>query len=253
VKRMARWRVVQVLPILVLSASSGASQGDQIVTISVDSPRPLASAIEELERRSGRVITYEDPFYLYAADIEDSTLAVRRDGRTEPRVLVPRGGPFFFRYPAAAPDQSVVLEKLIEEYNLSGHSGVFRFIRTGDVYHVVPSEHRNPAGAFEPHASLLDADISVPAGDRTALEMVKRITEAMSSPGVARIGVGTVPLNAMLRTHIQGGATAESARTVLLRTLNAIHPTLSWKLFCDPGPTPVCALNVDNIGRWEYW
>jgi hypothetical protein len=235
---------------LVLFASNGASQGDQAVTISVNSPRPLASAIEELERRSGRVITYEDPLYLYAADIEDVTLAVRRDGRTEPRVLVPRGGPFFFRYPAAAGDQSAILERLIEEYNLSGHPGVFRLIRTGDVYHVVPSERRNATGAFEPHASLLDANISFPAGDRTALAMVKAITEALSRQGVATIGVATVPVNAMLQTHIQEGATGESGRTLLLRTLNAVHPMLSWNLFCDPGPTPACALNVNNIGRW---
>jgi hypothetical protein len=246
---MARWRVVQALPILALFASSGASQDDQIITINVNSGRPLASVIEQIEKRSGQVITYEDPFYLYAADIEDVTLAVRRDGRTEPRVMVPRGGPFFFRYPAAARDQLVVLERLIQEYSLSGHPGVFRLIRTGDVYHVVPSERRNFTGAFEPHASLLDANISVPVGDRTALEMVKAITEAVSSPGVARIAVGTVPLNAMIRTHIQGGAIAESARTALLRTLDAIHSQLSWQLFCDPGPTPVCALNVHDIGH----
>ncbi len=248
--QMARWRVVHALPILVLFAPSGASQGDQTVTISVNSGRPLASAIEEIEKRFGRVITYEDPFYLYAADIEDVTLAVRRDGRTEPRVLVPRGGEFSFRYPAAAPDPSVALERLIEEYNLSGHPGAFRLITTRDAYHAVPSEVRNPAGVFEPHASLLDVNISVPAGDRTVLEMVKAITEAVSSPGIARVVVGTVPINAMSQTHVQRGATAESARTVLSRTLGAIQAPLSWKLFCDPGPTPTCALNVHNIGRW---
>jgi len=74
------------------------------------------------------VITYEDPFYLYASDIEDVTLSVRRDGQTEPRVLVPRGGPFFFQYPAAASVDSSVLDKLVDEYNLSGHPGVFRLI-----------------------------------------------------------------------------------------------------------------------------
>jgi hypothetical protein len=232
-----------------LFASSGASQDDQTVTISVNNGRPLASAVEEIEKRSGRVITYEDPFYLFPADTEDVTLAVRRDGRTEPRVLVPRGGPFFFRYPASALDPSAALGKLIEEYNRSGYPGLFRLIRTGDVYHIVPSERRNRAGAFEPQASLLDTNISISVASRSALEMVKAITDAVSSQVAAKIGVGTVPLNAMLRTHLNGGATAETARTVLSRTLDAIHPRLSWQLFCDPGPTPTCALNVHAVGQ----
>ena len=248
--QIIRWRALQAFPLILLFASSGSSQDNQTVNINVNSPRPLASAVEEIERRSARVITYEDPFYLYASDIEDVTLSVRRDGQTEPRVLVPRGGPFFFQYPAAASVDSSVLDKLVDEYNLSGHPGVFRLIRTGDVCHVVPFERKNRAGAFEPHVSLLDADISIPARDRTALEMINAITETLSSRGVARVGVGIVPLNAMLRTHIQAGATLENARTVLLRTLDTIHPKLSWRLFCDPGPTPECALNVHNVGPW---
>jgi hypothetical protein len=250
VNQITRWRALQAFPLMLLCASSGSSQGVQTVDINVNSPRPLADAVEEIERRSGRVITYEDPFYVHTSDFDDVTLSVRRDGRTEPRVLGPRGGPFFFQYPAAASVDSSLLNKLVDHYNLSGHPGVFRVIRTGNVYHVVPFERKNGAGVFEPHASLLDADISIPARDRTGLEMIREITETVSSRSVARVGVGAVPLNAMLGTHIQGGATAENARTVLLRTLDAIHSELSWQLFCDPGPTPECALNVHNIGKW---
>jgi hypothetical protein len=227
---------------------SKAWQGDQTSTISVNDPRPLAQVIEELEKRYGWVITYEDPAFFYPSDIEDVTLSVRRDGRTEPRVLVPRGGPFNFQYPVSAgnsaQDQSATLAKLVQDYNRSGHPGVFRVIQTGTVFHVVPLETRNANGQFVPRRSLLDVNISIADRERTALEMLREITNAVSQLGGAKVGVGTVPLNAMILTRVQDGTAGESARTVLLRTLEAVHPKLSWRLLCTPGPMPECPRKV---------
>jgi hypothetical protein len=242
--------------IVFAGAASGAlqqDQQDQTVTIHVSTPRPLASAIEELENRYGWVITYEDPRYVYACDFEDLTLAVRKDYDLTKRVLVPRGGPFTFRYavsPSAdAPDGSALLERLLQEYHLTGYPGVFRLIRTGSVFHIVPSESRNTLGQFEPHVSLLSANISITDRDRTAFAMLEAITAAMSRPGSARVGIGTVPVNLLMQVRVQGGARNERARTVLLRTLEATNQKLSWSLLCDPGPTPMCALNVYFVGN----
>src|SRR5687768_5365392 len=60
----------------------------------VDDPRPVPAALQELATRHGRVVTYEDPRYLYSGDIKDVTREVRRDldrfppGQA-PKVLVP--------------------------------------------------------------------------------------------------------------------------------------------------------------------
>jgi hypothetical protein len=229
-------------------------QGDQTATISVNNPRPLAEVLEELGKRYGWVVTYEDPSYLYASDVEDVTLSVRRDGRAEPRVLVPRGGSFNFQYPVLAasggtPDERAVLAKLIADYNLSGHPGLFGLIRSGTAFHVVPLQTRNASGHFVPRGSLLDRNISIANVERSALDMLRAITDAVSNPEVARVVVGTVPLNSMILTRVQGGAAGENARTVLLRTLEMVSPQLTWSLLCGPGPVPECALNVFSVAR----
>ena len=235
-------------------ASSSTSQSDQRITVSANGARPLASAIETLERRYGWVITYEDPPYLYPSEIEDVTVAVHKTyDPTKPRVLVPRGVPFNFEYALAStgvePDQSVLLERLLEEYRFSGNPGLFRLLRTGSIFHVVPSESKNSLGLFELHSSLLDANISIGQAERTAFQMLKAITDAISKTGAATVTPGTVPANLLLSSRLQEGAKDESARTVLLRTLEATRSKLSWQLFCDPGAIRVCALNIHGVGR----
>jgi hypothetical protein len=134
---------VDALAFLVLfaGAASGALQQDETVTIHVSDARPLASAIKELEDRYGWVITYEDPRYVDASDVEDVTWR-RKDLDFTKKVLAPRGGPFSFRYPVPAgvdaPDASALLGKLLEEYHRTGYPGVFRLARTGSVFHIVP-------------------------------------------------------------------------------------------------------------------
>jgi hypothetical protein len=239
---MVLWFVGQAVP--------APAQRQNETAISVTDPRPLARAIETLEARYGWVITYEDPRFVFPGDIEDVTLSVRRDGRTAPKVLIPRGGEFNFQYPTArgaAPNESRLLQQLLNEYHLTGHPGVFRLAQTDGVFHVIPHESRNSEGRFVTLASLLDARISIPEGDRSAFGMLGLISEAVSKSAAATLTVGTVPLNVMMQTRVQGGANNESARTVLLRTLAASNQKLSWKLLCGPGETPECALNIHVV------
>jgi hypothetical protein len=241
------------LLVALAGAASGALQQDEMVTIHVSDPRPLASAIKELEDHNGWVITYEDPPYVYTLDSEDVTLSVRKDFDLTKKVLVPRGGPFVFRYPvhagADARDAAALLGRLLEEYHLTGYPGVFRLIRTESVFHIVPSESSNALGQFEPRVSVLSASISIADREQTAFDMLKAITAAVSRPGFASVVVGTHPTNLLAQVRVQGGAKNEMARTVLLRTLEATNRRLSWNLLCDPGPAPACALNVHFVGN----
>ena len=66
------------------------------LVVDVDDPRPLSAAARQLERQLGLAVTYEDGSYVAPGDIVDVTAQVRRDRRTEPRVLVMRGGAFRF-------------------------------------------------------------------------------------------------------------------------------------------------------------
>ncbi len=66
--------------------------------ITVSDIRPVADALLSLERKYGVVISYEDPEYVYWGDFQDVTTKVRHDGKSFPRVIVPKSIPFRFRF-----------------------------------------------------------------------------------------------------------------------------------------------------------
>ncbi len=123
-------------------------------------PRPLADVVRTLERRHGIVITYEDPPYLHDSQRADVTDAIRRTKEvTSPRVFVPRGGPFSFEYTlrpeAPRAQMPFVVSTLLEEYRSTHYAGAFRMLRTGDMFHVVPSGRKTKSGTEEPYEALL--------------------------------------------------------------------------------------------------
>jgi hypothetical protein len=251
-------RLITALAILVvlqplMSAQPWPSQLDQRGAIDVNDPRPLASAVEVLEQRHGWVITYEDPPYLYAPDISDVTAQVRRDLSSEPRVLIPKGGSFHFTYvlpSAASPaEASAVLTALLEEYHRSGNSGVFKVVQTATAFHIVPSTFMDTQGRSQATSSLLDVKISTGGEEQTGLQMLQGVIGAISRATGARIWLGSAPLNLLMQTRINETATTASARMILMRLLAATRRSLSWQIFCAPGPVRDCALNVYEVRK----
>ena len=82
-----------------LALGGGWARGLQVgqpLSIEAIDPRPLAEAIRVLEERHGWIVTSEDARYEHESDIEDVTLAVRKDGKSEPKIIVPKGGVLAF-------------------------------------------------------------------------------------------------------------------------------------------------------------
>ncbi len=240
-------------PGVFLIGASPETQVEQrrVVSLSLDRVRPLAEAIETLEKRFGWIITYEEPLYVYSGDIVDVTASVRRDGRLSPRIMSATGIPFNFEYDIpperAEPDEETLLRALLDQYHLSGNPGVFSVAHSAYAYHVVPSRIKNSSGVFERYHAALDTNISVPAGGRTVYEMVEAIVRAATAATAVNMGVGAIPTNLFFQTRLErSAATTESARAVLLRTLLATHRKLSWQLLCDPGYKG-CALNIHMV------
>ena len=67
------------------------------IDIFADGARPLSKAVEELEKRFGWIITYEDAPYLHASDVRDAT----RDGL-----------PFSFMFTGVPDEEFDVVEQL---------------------------------------------------------------------------------------------------------------------------------------------
>jgi hypothetical protein len=231
-----------------------AAQEQETVTISANDPRPLATVIRGLESRYGWAITYEDPPYLHQNDIADVTRAVSRDfDPKKPKILGPRANPFDFGFRApsggARPDVRPVLEKLVDDYHLTGNPGRFGIVQTGAMFHIVPVATRDATGRQVASRSLLDAKIAVPTGQRSALEVIDVVARAVGNLHGISIGVGMVPVNLLNQVRLDESAISDDARTVLVRTLAAAPMPLSWQIFCEPAPSRLCALNIHSVRK----
>lgn len=222
----------------VSGALSGHAQTSSNLYISADGPRPLAECLDRVERTFGWIVTYEDPPYQHASETDDVTSSVRRDGKTHPRVVVPRGGAFGFSYAlpssGAAPEPAALLEALLARYEASGNPGYFRALTEGAAFHVVPTRFVNDAGVIVEYISLLESMISLEPGERTVLEVVRSIVAAVGTETGARIVVGAAPLN-ILQLRVRVDSSTQRARTLLDRYLASTQRQISWRLFYDPG------------------
>jgi hypothetical protein len=225
--------------------------------LSVDNGRPLAEAIVVLEVRFGRVITYEDPPYVYAGDINDVTQSVRRDldkfepGQA-PRVLVPKGGKFDFviiRNANRSPDKDRTLEKLVHDYALTTQSARFRLEKSADAFHVVPTSVRNTAGRLTSQVPVLDARMTVPTKERTGLQEIRDFCAEVSRVTRRHVVMGTVPTRLAVYKERYGIPSATTARIALTRILKRFEDGrgLSWRLLYDPG-MKIFVLNIHSVG-----
>lgn len=218
------------------------------VSIKVRDARPLAEAAVELERQLGVLVTYEDPPYEYAGDIEDVTAAVRKDGDLSKRVFAPRSGPLVFSYPipagAGTDVREAAVRALADTYNSANDGARFQVVALQQYLHIVPTMSRNAAGVLEGRRSLLDVSVSMPAQEKTLMEAVTDLLQRLSESNGVQVGVGSVPINLMLQTKTSTQADNENARAVLQRFLSASDRQLSWHLNRGPGPSGLCVLNI---------
>jgi len=221
--------------------AAAAAFGASIV---VSDPRPVAAAIEEIEKLSGRPITYEDPPILN----KDYMMPMVEGG--DPRLLVPRGGSLRFTLPpdASAEQKVAAAQSMVGNYNASHGAATFSVSQDG-LTHVVPRQTRDGSDRLMPVTPVLDTRITVAAKPRSAMDLLNEICQAVSRVSGQPVGIGTVPTNAMYQQKIEIGANNEPARQVLEKLILASRLSLSWRLLYDPG-LKTYYLNIPVI-RWS--
>lgn len=250
---MDRLKLVSMIAIIALGSPAVtlvplAAQRSQALELSVYDARPLAAVIGQLETRYGWTITYEDPRYEYALDLEDVTSEVARDPKNfKGKVVIPRRRAFYFKYPNdAQPQAEEVLAALIRDYNMFNNDH-FRLLRTGKFFHVVPSVTADKFGQPTERQSQLDVRVTIPDADRTVLETVEVVVAEVRERIGAPMVVGRVPTNLLRQKKLRTGATKEPARDVLVRVLASTGRDLSWSIPCDPGATKKCFFDVHVV------
>jgi hypothetical protein len=235
---------------------SASGNQDKERTIAVNSPRPIAKAIEKLEAISGCAITYEDPQYAYNADLADVTQEVRRDLNkyapgTAPKVLVPKSESLEISYDEGTASRSedripTLLQELLRNHSAKGNAGQFR-IEVGDhIVHVIPTAIRSAKGVVESQNSILETVISLPSMDRSGVKALQLICAALSDANGIRVILGAAPWTNLTRYQDRTGATSGRARDILVHLLRNSGGRLSWQLLYDPG-RKMYALNIHEI------
>ena len=141
-----------------------ALQGQTSRTTSVTSPRPVQEVILQWEKQYGWVITYEDPHFEYAGDLEDVTTRVRKDLKPgEPidpskRIIGARERQLSvtYRAPKSPSDSAARLEatkQLVNVYaQIAGNT--FRLLQSNTRVHVVPEMVRDASGELTPQTGI---------------------------------------------------------------------------------------------------
>jgi hypothetical protein len=221
------------------------------LVVDVDDPRPISAAARQLERQLGIAVTYEDGSYVAPEDIVDVTAQVRRDGRTEPRVLVMRGGAFRFEHalPGTTDAGRVhqVLSRLVETWSESRIGGEFTVVDAGAGFQLVPTSRRGVGGQREPYTPPLSVRIDLALEPRSGLETVDEIARLVYAQTGRPVGAGMMPINLMSQKSAVVGARNEPARTVLWRALRQLHPSLSYQVLCAVGEQAACTINIHAI------
>jgi hypothetical protein len=222
--------------------------------LSVDDPRPVATAITLLEAKYTRVITYEDPRYVYSGDISDVTETVRRDLSSfrpgeAPRVLIPKGGKLAFEDDSnERPDPERSLRRLLAAYAANLGSASFQIERREKGFDIFPTAVKNVSGKLVPQASILDSVITLPKRERSGLRELEDVCAAIAKAKQMRVVVGTIPIGLFSHYKEEYGVRSR-ARDVLIQLLARTGPAthLSWQLLYDPG-LKMYVLNIHEVG-----
>lgn len=211
-------------------------------TITVNEPRPLARASDELEHQYGILINYEDPPYVFSDDITDVTDSVAHRP-IDHRIFVPKAGsltlstnlaPTGTRLTADLDHQLVA--KLLDAYHAAGNHGTFTFSETGDVFTIFPKQSRDRKGVEQDIKPILSTPISIEPQNVTIVKALEILVAKINAAvGQREILLGLIPLD-LDQTTIGLSASNEPARNVLQQILTAANGknTLVWRLLYGP-------------------
>jgi hypothetical protein len=228
-------------------------------TITVEDPRPVDKAIQELEKRYGWRITYEDSPYSHYSDISVVTdfrlsavpvqsLSQLQAAQRKHLRLGPKGGSLTFTLPSADPDELGAVEALVKSYNESHRGFEFAVVRGAGLLHVVPRQMTGSSGTLEPVKPVLDTVITIEPRERTAYALLEEICKKISISTNTDVFVGLAPINMLSQTRTSIGGSAKTARSILERLIVEIGArlSLSWRLFYAPDDKTY-ALNISWV------
>ncbi|MBU1692862.1 MAG: thioredoxin family protein [Verrucomicrobia bacterium] len=211
--------------------------------VDVTGERPLADALEGFMRLHQVLVTYEDPLYEFAGDLDDQTM-MRKDlakyppGQA-PRVLQPKRMQFQAQYlldtgKKAPGDITAALEQLIEQYNNGPRIAEFKLSEGPGIWHVVPTRVRDNSGSWKAATSILNNVVHLTGGETNYMEFTSSsLQEACRDIGIRLWEFTALP--PQIVTLPEGDFTL---REMLARLITSNFVNVTWFMLCDPTPYP---------------
>ena len=245
--RALRFELACLVVLAVLSPMAAAAQGaglDTSVTISVNTPRPLAALADELEKRYQIVLTYEDSLWVAAADTQDFTREIIQSNGPEKAapsqpIIGPRRSAVSFKYvpdPAKGllTDRADLLSALLKQYEEAGAPGKFRFEGGNGIYHLIPASLKDAKGQWVNASPVFSIPVTLADEERTVDDTLDEIVAQLNESSPVKVGWGFVPLNLFNQTRIRLAADGVPAREVMRQILEQLPRRVTWRLNYDP-------------------
>jgi len=214
----SKLRILFVTLLSLFSAQVMAQGG--VLSVGVESSRPIAEVVRTLGIRHSVVITYEDP---------------KREAN--PRVMQLRTSYSVLPSTNAPMNFAATLEAVLSAAEAVSSPERFRIERAGNVFHVVPNQIRAPSGEWIDQRPVLDANISYTVDEQrgsNALEVLEAICDQLTTVGGTRVELGNVPGIMLLNSKVTISVSNQRARDVLRDTLQAVDARLTWRLLYNP-------------------
>lgn len=226
-----------VLVVLLMTITSFALQAQVPTEVSSSGHRPLAGALDALEVATGTAINYEDVPYENQADLEDVSTPQQRASRAGYRLLVPRKGtvsaPLQAGRLSSEADRVFQVNMLLSNYRDNKMPGDFRVEQANGMLYVIPTRVLGANGSLRELRSPMTTLITIPYGERSAIETVAAILAAVSKATRVRMDVGSLPFSPAQTVGF--GAVDEPARDALARLFAKLTKSpVSYRLLFDP-------------------
>jgi hypothetical protein len=233
----------------VLVVAASLRLASQTFEIEVRDARPVAKAAVLLEGNNGFVVTYEDPPYLNAADLDDVT-KVPQGGR---RAMIPKARTIevregFSRRNGSETPTAMVNRVLDADAQSQTGARNFEVRSSGAILHIVPTRVRNEVGDWVAVKPILDQPVTIPLGTRSHYALLQMLCESLTASTGAKVSMFTVPVNRLANRVVESEAKNEPARSVLLRVMADIGVPLSWHFLYDPSGKQFF-LNLGSPGK----
>ncbi len=240
--------------------------GQNVKTLSINAPRPVAEAVAQIEAMGAIPINYEDPQYNAAPDM--TGVATWNPGFTQvaqSTVKIPTGGKLTVSIPldpgneerlGSVSSVQTAVQSLIEAANGASLPARFSVVVSNGAVFVMPTQWKSASGEMGSVTLALSSVVNLDGSSMAAFETLTSILQQVSATTGSQLQVGSVPFRAFAETRVSLRAVNEPAYSVLARLFDVICSTgvpsarakaaMAYTLLHGPG-TSEYVLNVHLV------